>query len=103
MAEERARKRRKRRRGRAGGGGVAPAEREAEAQGQAPTKGAPTPPAWQWRTFPVFFAFVVGVVVMGLAVSDPVISAVVFFAGLFGVAFGVAHIVTRTVIARRRR
>lgn len=73
------------------------------AQGQAQAKGAPSAANWQWRTFPVFFAFVAGVVVMGVTVPDPIVSAVVFFAGLFGVAFGVAHIITRTVVARRRR
>ena len=57
---------------------------------------------WNWRTFPVIFAFVVGVVIMGLATAEPTLFAVFFFAGLFGVAFGLAHIVTRVIIARRR-
>jgi len=58
---------------------------------------------WNWRTFPVLFAFVAGVVVMGLAgMAGPTLFAVVFFAGLFGVAFGLAHIVTRVIFARRR-
>ena len=57
---------------------------------------------WNWRTFPVIFAFVAGVVIMGLATAEPRFFAVFFFAGLFGVAFGLAHIVTRVIIARRR-
>jgi hypothetical protein len=102
VAEERVHRRRRRRRGRGGGAGsVVPAEREAEARAQA--KGAAPPPNWQWRTFPVLFAFVLGIVIMGLAVADPVMSAVLFFAALFGVAFGLAHIVTRAIVARRRR
>ncbi len=96
MAEERVRRRRRRRRRRGGGGGeVSPAQEEA------PTR--PPPPDWQWRTFPVFFAFVLGLFVMGLAVADPILSVVLFFVSLAGVAFGLAHIVTRTIIARRRR
>ena len=64
----------------------------------------PQPPDWQWRTFPVFFALVLGLFVMGLAVPGlPALSMVLFFASLAGVAFGLAHIVTRTFIARRRR
>ena len=58
---------------------------------------------WQWRTFPVVFAFVTGVVLMGLAtVADPLFF-VLFFAGLFGVAFCLAHIVTRVIVAGRRK
>ncbi len=58
---------------------------------------------WNWRTFPVLFAFVVGVVIMGLVTAEPTLFAVFFFAGLFGVAFGLAHIVTRVIVARRRK
>jgi len=60
-------------------------------------------PDWRWRSFPVFFAFAAGVLVMGLAVVSPVLSLVVFVAGIFGVAFGLAHIATRVIVARRRR
>ncbi|MCH8025289.1 MAG: hypothetical protein IH866_00715 [Chloroflexi bacterium] len=59
---------------------------------------------WNWRTFPVLFAFVAGVVLMGFAAMvGPTLFAVVFFAGLFGVAFCLAHIVTRVIIAGRRQ
>ncbi len=58
---------------------------------------------WNWRTFPVLFAFVAGAVLMGLAaMAEPTFFAVFFFAGLFGVAFALAHVVTRVIIARRR-
>jgi len=60
-------------------------------------------PDWRWRSFPVFFAFAVGVLLMGLAVASPVLSLVVFIGGIFGVAFGLAHIVTRLIVARRRQ
>ena len=70
-------------------------------QNEAPPR--PQPPDWQWRTFPVFFALVVGLFVMGLAVALPALSMVLFFGSLAGVAFGLAHIFTRRFIARRRR
>ncbi len=91
--------RRRRRRRRRGGGGEASAA--GPAGQEAVTK--PAVPDWQWRTFPVFFAFALGMLVMGLVVGSPTLGVVFFFAALGGVAFGLAHIVTRTVIARRRR
>jgi hypothetical protein len=60
-------------------------------------------PDWNWRSFPVMFAFAAGILVMGLAVAVPGLSLAVFIAGIFGVAFGMAHIVTRAIVARRRR
>ena len=59
-------------------------------------------PEWNWRTFPVFFAFVLGLVGMGLAVYSPILSLIVFVAGLFGLAYGTAHILARMWAARRR-
>ena len=59
---------------------------------------------WQWRTFPVIFAFATGAVLMGFAaMAEPTLFAVFFFAGLFAVAFGLAHIVTRVIVAGRRK
>ena len=58
---------------------------------------------WNWRTFPVAFAFVLGLIVMGVATTVPFVFLFLFFAALFGLAFGVAHILTRTMAARRRR
>lgn len=57
-------------------------------------------PEWNWRTFPVFFAFVAGIVIMGFAAPTPL--GLIFFGALFGLAYGVAHILTRMWITRRR-
>lgn len=40
---------------------------------------------------------------MGLAYASTMLSIVLFFGALFGLAFGVAHVVSRTIVARRRR
>ena len=64
---------------------------------------SPTPTAtagWRWRTFPVFFAFVCGLFVMGLLATSPV-GFGAFYIAVFGVAFGAAHIVTRRIAERR--
>jgi len=98
MADERLRRRRRgRRRGRGGAGSEA-------AESSAPVDQAP--PAlrdWRWRTFPVFVAFAAGIVLMGLVAAGEFLGPVVFFAGVFGLAYGAAHVITRTLIARRRR
>ena len=62
----------------------------------------PEPVEWRWLTFPVFFAFAVGGLVMGLAASSA-LALPYFFVILFGVAFGAAHIVTRIIVTRRRQ
>ncbi len=59
-------------------------------------------PEWNWRTFPVFFAFILGVVIMGIAIASPALGLVFFFGGLFGLAYGVAHILARVWATRRR-
>ncbi len=59
-------------------------------------------PEWNWRTFPVFFAFILGVVIMGIAIASPALGLVFFFGGLFGLAYGASHILTRLWVARRR-
>ena len=63
-----------------------------------------TTAGWQWRSFPVFFAFVCGAFLMGLlnGVTNP-IGQVFFYASLFGVAFGAAHMATRWLAERRMR
>ncbi|MGB2694459.1 MAG: hypothetical protein WBD55_04630, partial [Dehalococcoidia bacterium] len=96
--ETQVRKRRRRRRGRRGGAGA----RREPAQA-AETAEGPSSLGWEWRTFPVFFAFAAGLLLMGIAWPIPGIGATLFFAGIGGVAYGVAHILTRTIIARRRR
>ena len=95
MAEQQVhRRRRRRRRRRGGGGGGAPEATEAEA--------SPALLDWRWRTFPVFFAFVAGALVMAL-VAGTIIGIAVSWLGVLGVIFGLTHIVTRRYIARRRR
>ena len=97
MTDERPRKRRRHRRGRSGGGFEV-------AEGNAPVDQARrAPPDWQWRTFPVLVAFAAGIVLMGLVAAGEFLGPVVFFAGVFGLAYGAAHVITRTLIARRRR
>lgn len=100
MSEEpTARKRRRRRPRRQGTTSYQP--REAPAPTPRP---APAPlPEWNWRTFPVLFAFFVGVVAMGLAVAVPALGLVFFIGGLTGLAFGTAHILMRLWVDRRRR
>ena len=96
---EQVRRRRRRRRGRRGG-----ARGEADAAAQEPQdQRAPSVLSqWQWATFPVFAAFALGIVVMGFVASTG-LALVVFFAGVFGVALSAAHIVTRQIVANRRR
>ena len=95
MAEERqSPRRRRRRRKRGGGGGAAPEAAQANV--------SPALPDWRWRTFPVFFAFVVGLLAMAL-VAGSIIGFGLSWVAVLGVAFGLAHILTRQFIARRRR
>ena len=103
--QNRRRRRRSRRRDRAGTERQPSPQDAAERASYARRPEARQPLAqWNWRTFPVLFAFVAGAVLMGLAaMAEPTFFAVLFFAGLFGVAFGLAHIVTRVIIARRRK
>lgn len=64
-----------------------------------------TTAGWQWRSFPVFFAFACGIFLMGLLSVEPgnTIGVIVFYIALFGVAFGAAHIVTRWLAEWRMR
>ena len=57
---------------------------------------------WRWRTFPVFFAFVAGALVMAL-LAGTIIGIAISWLAVLGVIFGLTHIVTRQFIARRRR
>ena len=59
-------------------------------------------PQWQWRTFPVFAAFALGIVVMGLFASTA-LALPVFFIGLFLLMLSIAHIVRLQIVANRRR
>ena len=100
MSDSQIRRRRRRRKGRRKDEGLAYQQQQAP---KTPAKTQPRlMPDWNWRTFPVFFAFAVGLVAMGLAVYSPILSLIVFIGGLFGVAYGVAHILTRMWLTRRR-
>ena len=92
------RRRRKRRRG--GRQDEGPTYQQQQAP-KAPPKAQRTFPEWNWRTFPVFFAFVTGIVIMGLVAPTPV--GLIFFGGLFGLAYGVAHIIARMWAIWRQR
>ncbi len=63
-------------------------------------------PEWRWRTFPVFFAFVSGMLLAFLVnegtVNAP--AAVLLIAALLGFGYGLAHLfVTNVVMAGRTR
>lgn len=79
-------------------------KRRRRATTPATTPAFKTTAGWQWRSFPVFFAFVCGAFVMGLlnGATNPV-GLVFFYIILFGVAFGAAHIVTRWFAEWRSR
>lgn len=80
-----------------------PRRAEEQAAAVAPKSSAPgVLSQWQWATFPVFVAFALGVVVMGLFASTG-LALVVFFAGVFCLSLSVAHVVRRQIIASRRR
>ena len=99
MVEERSRRRRRRRRHRGGGGG---AESAAGPEPQSRAKATPQPPDWRWRSFPVFFAFVCGALAIFL-LSAVFRAELLFYGALFGVVFGLAHFVTRHIVARLGR
>ena len=100
MSDAQAGRRRRRRRSRRREEGTTYQPRE-----RPPLQVKPPPrsfPEWNWRTFPVFFAFILGVVIMGIAIASPALGLVFFFGGLFGLAYGAAHILTRLWVGRRR-
>lgn len=100
MSDAQAGRRRRRRRSRRREEGSTYQVRETS-----PAQPKPAPrsfPEWNWRTFPVFFAFILGVVIMGIAIASPALGLVFFFGGLFGLAYGAAHILTRLWVGRRR-
>jgi hypothetical protein len=107
VPEEQARKKRRRRRGRAGRRGerIPDAEAEAPEKAQAQARTGTPPVTWQWLTFPVFCAFVCGALVILLIGPRPNTNlySVLFFVFLGAGAFGLAHIATRLLIARRRK
>ncbi|MCI0776988.1 MAG: hypothetical protein J4N95_02310 [Chloroflexi bacterium] len=97
MSDAHVRRRRRRRKGRSPDEGPVYQQQAPKT----PSKAQPRfMPEWNWRTFPVFFAFVAGIVIMGL-VADTILG-LIFFGGLFGLAYGVAHILSRMWVTRRR-
>jgi len=60
-------------------------------------------PQWRWRTFPVFFAFVAGVLVASLInPPDSNVGYGVQLAALAGFGYGIAHLfVTNVILAGR--
>jgi len=59
---------------------------------------------WHWRTFPVFFAFSVGALIMAVLNGAPsnTIAAAAQVTALLAVSFGLARIVVRKFFAERR-
>ena len=85
MTDAQAGRRRRRRRTRRREEGMTYQSRE-----KLPAQSKPSPrsfPEWNWRTFPVFFAFILGVVIMGIAIASPALGLVFFFGGLLVLAF----------------
>ncbi len=68
-----------------------------------PEVAAPAPPAWQWRTFPVFLAFAVGLLFGTQAAISPPVYFVVSIVALFAVVFGLTHMATRWFVQRRQQ
>jgi hypothetical protein len=58
----------------------------------APAKPGQADEPWQWRTFPVFFAFAIGTLIMGLLIWIAPGAFYIFLIGaLFFTVFGLAH------------
>lgn len=67
-----------------------------------PEPSAPPPSEWRWWTFPVFFAFAVGLL-LGILVAFSPLVFVIFYVSLFAVVFGAVHLITRRIVQRRRQ
>ncbi len=61
-------------------------------------------PEWRWRTFPVFFAFFLGALVMAVlnGAPDNELAAIAQFVVLAALSYGLARIVVRKLFAERR-
>ncbi|HYM15622.1 MAG TPA: hypothetical protein VEZ14_08685 [Dehalococcoidia bacterium] len=88
------------------------APREARAEHRAPSPAQPSPsrdgrpgsPDWRWRTFPVFFAFAVGLLAASFMNGSPntEAGAVTQIVALLAVGYGLAHLfVTNVIVAGR--
>jgi hypothetical protein len=74
-----------------------------------PVLDEPVTARWQWRSFPVFVAFVSGVLIASVINGQPAnpLAAVVQLLALFGVIYSLVHLFVTNVIvagrAKRRR
>lgn len=61
-------------------------------------------PEWRWRTFPVFFAFFLGALVMAVlnGAPDNELAAIAQFVVLGALSYGLARVVVRKLFAERR-
>ena len=61
-------------------------------------------PEWRWRTFPVFFAFFVGALVMGILNGAPSndLAAAAQIVVVLALSYGLARLFVRKVFAERR-
>ena len=85
-----------------------PAARSPGAMEPAPprTVGGPRTSRWQWRTFPVFVAFVSGLLIASVINGQPsnVLAAAVQIGALFGVIYALVHLfVTNVIVAGRAK
>ena len=98
--------RRRGKRERTGQAGPGPAHAATPAEGQ---RSAAMPTPWKWRTFPVFFAFALGLfigVYAGfiagvLKDENDTVSLVVFVIAALFLGFGFSRLTTRFMIERR--
>ncbi|MBI5285195.1 MAG: hypothetical protein HY874_08895 [Chloroflexi bacterium] len=68
--------------------------------------GMHTRPAWRWRTFPVFFAFVTGMLLAGFLNGAPTntTAALAQIAAVAGFGYALAHLfVANVIIAGREK
>lgn len=84
---------------------VPPAIRRAEAARDAERARVPAgAPKQRFRlSFPVVFAFSLGVFAMGMLNYVPVVSVALFALGIAGTGYGTARIIVRWLAARRSR
>ena len=62
------------------------------------------PPRWQWRTFPVFFALVCGLLIASFVNGTPdnIVAAIVQIGALLGFFYGLAHLFVMNVFVAGR-
>lgn len=80
------------------------ARRRTQPASSNPPDARSTLPEWRWRTFPVFFAFFAGALLMAIANGTPdnSLAAVAQLIALAGLSYGFARLFVRKVFAERR-